>query len=53
MGLPDFVVESIVVTSDAAREGKYAIDDAAVNRLLGRRARSFATWLQANRTAFA
>jgi uncharacterized protein YbjT (DUF2867 family) len=52
-GLPDFVVESIVVTSDAAREGKYAIDDSAVYRILGRRARSFAAWLLANRAAFA
>jgi uncharacterized protein YbjT (DUF2867 family) len=52
-GLPDFVVESIVVTSDAAREGKYAIGDSPVLRVLGRRARSFAAWLQANRTAFA
>jgi 3-oxoacyl-[acyl-carrier protein] reductase len=43
----------IVATCDAAREGKYAIDDSLVYRLLGRRARSFSTWLQAHHAAFA
>jgi uncharacterized protein YbjT (DUF2867 family) len=52
-GLPDFVVEAITGTATSARSGKYEVNDDAVQRVLGRRASSFANWVARHRDAFA
>jgi uncharacterized protein YbjT (DUF2867 family) len=51
-GLPDFVVEAITESAPLARLGKYAPNDDAVQRVLGRKASPFREWAERNRNAF-
>jgi uncharacterized protein YbjT (DUF2867 family) len=51
-GLPDFVVEAITDAAAHARAGRYATNDALIQRLLGRRGRRFGEWLERHREPF-
>jgi uncharacterized protein YbjT (DUF2867 family) len=51
-GLPDFVVEAITVAAIGTRAGKYATNDDVVQRVLGRRAATFRSWVERHRAAF-
>ncbi len=51
-GLPDFVVEAITSAAAHARAGRYATNDDLIQRLLGRRGRSFGDWIERHREVF-
>lgn len=51
-GLPDFVVEAITDAAAHTREGRYATNDDVIQRVLGRRGRSFSDWVERHRDAF-
>jgi uncharacterized protein YbjT (DUF2867 family) len=51
--LPDFVIDAIISSGKLARAGRFtAADDGPLMRLLGRRGRSFADWVERHRSAF-